>query len=214
MTNLYEDYRIVTYYDVKIYWNINSDGFGETMIDDFLNATSFITQDRNFNHALEWCSGPGYWGFGLLGTHKVKKLTLSDIYEPVKGPIAKTISENNYQEKAQFIVSDNFKNIPKQSFDLIVSNPPHFDIDPVLIHPNVEKYKDKGWKIHENFFNNVNEYLADDGIIILAENIHGSNVDTFRSMIEKNNLQITHHFNSQQGSDNSMWYLAIAKNPA
>ena len=40
------------------------------MIDDFPDATSFITEDKTFYNTLEWCSGPGFWGFGLLGTGK------------------------------------------------------------------------------------------------------------------------------------------------
>ena len=47
------------------------------MIDDFLDATSFITEDKTFYNTLEWCSGPGFWGFGLLGTGKTEKITFS-----------------------------------------------------------------------------------------------------------------------------------------
>ena len=36
------------YFDKKIYWTDEIDGCGNTMIDDFLDATSFISGDRKF----------------------------------------------------------------------------------------------------------------------------------------------------------------------
>ena len=59
----------------------------------------------------------------------------------------------------------------------------------------------------------VGKYLATDGIIILAENVWGSNPDTFKDTIKKNNLKITHHFPSKQ-YPLDMWYLGIARESA
>ena len=202
------------YFDTNIYWTDEIDGCGNTMIDDFLDATSFITQDKKFYNTLEWCSGPGFWGFGLLGTGKTEKITLSDVWEPNKPAVLKTILQNNLDEKAQFFLSDNFKSIPEQTFDLIVANPPHFNGDPYVAHyDDPRKYKDLDWSIHKNFFDNVGNYLTNDGVIILAENVWGSNPDTFKDMITKNNLKITHDFPSKQ-YPLDMWYLGIARESA
>ena len=199
------------YFDTNIYWTDEIDGCGNTMIDDFLDATSFITKDKKFYNTLEWCSGPGFWGFGLLGTGKTEKITLSDVWEPNKPAVLKTILENNLDEKAQFFLSDNFKSIPEQTFDLIVANPPHFNGDPYVAHyDDPRKYKDLDWSIHKNFFDNVGKYLSTDGVIILAENVWGSNPDTFQDMITDNDLQITHHFVSKQ-YPLDMWYLGITR---
>ena len=206
--------KFTQYFDTKIYWTDEIDGCGNTMIDDFLDATSFITEDKTFYNTLEWCSGPGFWGFGLLGTGKTEKITFSDIWEPNKPAVLQTILENNLDEKAQFFLSDNFKSIPEQTFDLIVANPPHFNGDPYVAHyDDPRKYKDLDWSIHKNFFDNVGDYLSEDGIIILAENVWGSNPDTFKDMIEKNKLKITHHFPSKQ-YPLDMWYLGIARESA
>ena len=202
------------YFDTKIYWTDEIDGCGNTMIDDFLDATSFITENKTFYNALEWCSGPGFWGFGLLGTDKTEKITLSDVWEPNKPAVLQTILENNLDQKAHFVLSDNFKSIPEQTFDLIVANPPHFNGDPYVAHyDEPRKYKDLDWSIHKNFFDNVGNYLTNDGVIILAENVWGSNPDTFKDMIAKNNLKITHDFPSKQ-YPLDMWYLGIARESA
>lgn len=201
----------VQYFDLKINWSKDTDGCGNQMIDDFLDATQAISEDTKFKNVLEWCSGPGYWGFGLLATGIAEHVTLADIYEPNKPAVLKTIKENNLQDRATFVLSDNFTNIPQQKFDLIVANPPHFNMDPYVAHyDDPRKYKDLDWSIHRNFFNTVNDYLTDNGVIVLAENVWGSNPDTFQDMINDNGLQITRHFVSKQ-YPLDMWYLGITR---
>ena len=112
--------KFTQYFDTKIYWTDEIDGCGNTMIDDFLDATSFITDDKTFFNTLEWCSGPGFWGFGLLGTGKTEKITLSDVWEPNKPAVLQTILENNLDDKAHFFLSDNFKSIPEQTSASVV----------------------------------------------------------------------------------------------
>ena len=75
------------------------------------------------------------------------------------------------------------------------------------------KYKDKDWKIHKDFFDNVGDYLSKDGIIVLAENVWGSNPNIFEPMLQKNNLKITHDFASKQ-YPLDMWYLGIMRESA
>ena len=73
------DYKEVKYFDTTIFWTDELDGCGNTMVDDFLDATNHISNNRQFKNTLEWCSGPGYWGFGLLASLQTEKLTLSDV---------------------------------------------------------------------------------------------------------------------------------------
>ena len=139
---------------------------------------------------------------------------MSDIWEPNKPAVLQTILANNLDHNAQFFLSDNFKEIPKQTFDLIVANPPHFNMDPYVPHyDDPRKYKDKDWKIHKDFFDNVGDYLSKDGIIVLAENVWGSNPNIFEPMLQKNNLKITHDFASKQ-YPLDMWYLGIMRESA
>ena len=94
--------KFTQYFDTKIYWTDEIDGCGNTMIDDFLDATSFITSDKVFYNSLEWCSGPGFWGFGLLTTGKTEKITLSDIWEPNQKPVLHTILKNELDEISEY----------------------------------------------------------------------------------------------------------------
>ena len=41
------------YFETKIYWTDEIDGCGNTMIDDFLDATSFITEDKTIQGLLK-----------------------------------------------------------------------------------------------------------------------------------------------------------------
>lgn len=208
------DYKEVKYFDTTIYWTDELDGCGNTMVDDFLDATNYITDNKQFEKTLEWCSGPGYWGFGLLASLQTQKLILSDVEIKNSYCINKTIRDNKFDDRAKFIFSHNFQQIPEQKFDLIIGNPPHFNHDPYVEHySEPRKYKDVDWAIHRDFFNNVNNYLTDDGYIVLAENVWGSSPKTFEKMIEDNNLMITSHFRSKQ-YPLDMWYMAVMKKPA
>lgn len=163
---------------------------------------------------MEWCSGPGYLGLASLSQSLTDKLTLSDIFEPNKFVVEKTIQENNLQKSVEFILSDNFKNHTKdKKYDLIIGNPPHFNFEPSFgnIDPNEHrKYKDTDWNTHNDFFANVNDYTTDDVDIMLMENTKGSNINTFKDMIEKNGLVIKNYCLSVTYPEN-IWYLHITK---
>ena len=47
---------------------------------------------RTFEKCYEWCSGPGFIGFGILDHELCKKVCLSDIYEPAINQAVKTTS--------------------------------------------------------------------------------------------------------------------------
>ena len=92
----------------------------------------------------------------------------------------------------------------KAKYDLVVSNPPHFNElkhmslyngSVVTVTPDARrKAQDKDWKIHEDFFLNIQDKITDDAIIILQENTHGSCLDDFKNMIDSNGFVVLHHF--------------------
>ena len=173
----------------------------------------FLNKGKIYKRCLEWCSGPGYFGFGILYFNLIENLVLSDIYYLNKEVVNLTIKENNLENKAKFYLSDNFKSIPKtEKFDLIIGNPPHFDfkLNGDIDDHEHRKYSDVDWKIHEDFFDNVNDYLSDDGKIILMENMKGSKPSVFKNQILKNNLKITNHFRSVK-YPNDAYYIEIQK---
>ena len=95
-------------------------------------------------------------------------------------------------------------------FDLIVSNPPHF---PGLLGnqlgdiPQNHRRRitvDHEWKTHKDFFANVANNLAEDGVILLQEIYH---IDEFAEMIDHGRLKITKMFNIKNNP--LPWYLEL-----
>jgi len=211
----------ITIGDFKIFTSGQLDGYGYKHVQDIAGAFQSMTNGKKFNNAMEWCCGPGYIGFTLLFIGMIKKCTFSDIHEPISKVINKTIETNNLSNKSKFICSDNFKNISEQKFDLIVGNPPHFNftVDKMKqleenpyweIYNEDRKFCDLDWKIHKDFFANVNKYLEDDGDILLMENVKGSSLKDFTSMIHKNKLKVVQSFKSHHWQDD-IWYIHIRK---
>ena len=190
------------------------DGYGYQTAADAVSFFKHFSKGKKYNHCLEWCSGPGYLGFGTLSQGLTKKLTLLDIHEPNKFIVEKSIEKNDLNNCVDFILSNNFEqHLPSRKYDLIIGNPPHFSFAPTYgnIDPNEHrKYQDKDWKIHKDFFDTVNDFITDDADIILMENTKGSNPDTFKEMISNNNLKIENYCLSVT-YPNDIWYIHITK---
>ena len=198
-----------------IYTSGSLDGYGYQTLVDAVSCINHYAAGRKYNHCLEWCSGPGYLGFGTLSSGLTKNLTLLDIFEPNKDVVESSIDRNNLRKNVNFILSDNFSNHEKNlKYDLVIGNPPHFNfLNPPNENVDINehrKFQDTDWKIHKDFFKNVNDYITDDADIILMENTKGSNLDTFKSMIETNGLQIKDYCLSVEYPDD-IWYLHITK---
>lgn len=201
----------------RVFTSDETDGYGYLTVKDAISCFHHFAQGRRFEHALEWCCGPGYFGLATLQTNLAKQVSFSDISTYAKDVITHTIQYNKLPCK--FYLSDNFKSIPGQKFDLIIANPPHFNFTipawrndlTVTEHEN-RKMRDLDWSIHRDFFNNVNDYLSDDGKIMLMENVTGSTPDTFFEMLKENNLEITNFSNSTEHKD-YVYYIEISKRP-
>lgn len=150
-----------------------------------------------WHHCLEWCSGPGFIGFGIMAHGLCQNLTLQDRHAPLTDHVNQTCVWNNCKTRTDFFLGDSIGCIPARQFDLIVANPPHY-----LECPGDDNYQrlavDTNWQTHENFFQNVSFYLARDGIILLQENQAGSlrGVYEFWDMIHNNRLEVTAYWTS------------------
>lgn len=199
----------------RVFTSDETDGYGYLTVKDAISCFHHFAQGRQFENALEWCGGPGYFGLATLQTRLASRVSFSDISTYAKDVITRTINYNNLPCK--FYLSDNFKSIPKQKFDLIIANPPHFNFtvptwrdDLTVDEHEPRKMQDLDWKIHQDFFDTVNDYLIDDGKIMLMENVTGSNPDTFSDMLADNNLHITNFSNSTEHKD-IVYYIEISK---
>lgn len=179
--------RRVTLGGITIDYKAELDGggiaFGQDFI-PFLQSRGMPKQQR----AFEWCSGPAFIGFSLLGNGLCETLCLADINPAAVTSCQNTVRQNGLEHRVSVYHSNNLQSIPKsERWSLVVSNPPHF----------VDQYEgdirahDPDWNIHRDFFSTVGNFLEDDGVIVLQENSRGSTIETFREMIDRAGLEIT-----------------------
>lgn len=198
---------------LEVFDTVELDGAGSVSIHDYRSILDLVSEPgRTYPSVMEWCSGPGYWGFLLLeSTYGVNSLVLSDVYQPAIDIVNKTIEHNGLQDCVKAHCSFNFNDIPKQKFDLIVGNPPWFCIDPFSkFYYDERLYKDEDWKAHKDFFAKAGQYLNDNGRIILNEHVYGSGPKLFEKMLEETDLKIEHSIRSKVFREEG-WYLVVQK---
>ena len=139
------------------------------------------------NSLMEMCSGPGFMGYYLKQKYNIPKLVLIDIYEPVQAFIEKTNKHNKWENEVEFYISDSFKNYTGDKVDMIISNPPHLKSENEFnkYYTNSEDKRillDDELSFHKNFLENIDNFLIDNGILVLLENKIFIPVDTILSM--------------------------------
>jgi predicted RNA methylase len=179
-------YHQETFAGIRVSYKGHLDGGGRGFGQDFIPLLQHYGLSKQAR-AFEWCAGPGFVGFSLLGHGLCETLCLADINPEAVKACERTIADNGLAARVSVYCSDNLKSIPPaERWDLVVSNPPHF-VDEYL--GNLRAH-DPDWRIHREFFRTVAAFLKPGGIIILQENNAGSTVDTFRRMIEESGLSI------------------------
>jgi hypothetical protein len=194
---------------INIKYREELDGGGTTFGQDFLSffkARGMPKRKRIF----EWCSGPGFIGFSLLGNDVCETLCLADINPDAVGSCRDTVLANSLSGRVSVYQSDNLKGIPRsEKWDLVVSNPPHF----------IDQYEgdirahDPEWRIHREFLATVGDFLLKDGVVVLQENNRGSTVETFRQMIDQSALKIvfTDGDSATPTKESSFYYIGIMR---
>jgi tRNA1(Val) A37 N6-methylase TrmN6 len=159
---------------------------------------------------FEWCAGPGFIGFALLGYGLCDTLCLADINPEAVEACRLTVAQNGLNERVTIYHSDNLDSIPaSEQWDLVVGNPPHF----MDISAGELRFHDEDWKLHRRFFAMIGRFLKPGGIIVLMENNRGSTAETFRGMIEAAGLCITfvHGCEGRRTPYTRTYYLGIAR---
>jgi methylase of polypeptide subunit release factors len=144
-----------------------------------------------------------------------------DLHAPALDNIKETIHKNNLSYNINCILADRIEQLPSKKYDLIVGNPPHYT---EKVYPEHEledccrRTLDIDLKIHRNFFQEISNYLTDDGIVLLCE--------TYYKRIQNNKLfEIGIHYHRlapiivQNGfrvktlhSSDDSYYMVIEKN--
>lgn len=159
---------------------------------------------------FEWCAGPGFIGFSILGHGLCESLCLADINPEAVDACQRTIRANNLSDRVSVYHSDNLKSIPpSERWDLVVSNPPH-SVDGYL---GDIRGHDPDWRIHREFYETVGQFLKPGGIIILQEQNTESTAETFRPMIEKAGLNVEFAIGGepQRTSRSRLYFVGITR---
>jgi SAM-dependent methyltransferase len=172
---------------IRVHYKECLDGGGSWFGQDYIPALRARNMPRQAR-VFEWCSGPAFIGFSLLGHGLCETLCLADVNPTAVAACRRTIADNGLDDRVAVYRSDNLAGLPQtERFDLVVGNPPHFDND-----ADVDWLLsiDRGWRLHRAFFMGISRHLRPGGVIVLQENNEGSTAETFRAMIEDAGLRI------------------------
>ncbi|MXR22861.1 peptide chain release factor N(5)-glutamine methyltransferase [Mesomycoplasma flocculare] len=115
---------------------------------------------------LDLCCGSGFIGIALAKFIDAK-LTLSDINDDAILQTKLNAKYNNV--KLNIIKSDLFKNIKKQKFNIIVSNPPYLKVEKLdnsvldFEPKNALFSEPESFSFYEKIMKNINNFLAENG---------------------------------------------------
>lgn len=198
---------------LNVYYDSWMEGGGTWFGQEYIDIVK-QRYDRVFEKCYEWCSGPGFIGFGLLDHGLCKRVCLSDIYEPAITQAVKATSGQCPRLVSSYVTGSLAAIPDHEQFDLVVSNPPHFLECPG--NENTQRIKvDQDWQAHKDFFKHIGQHLLPNGIILLQENQAGSlhREKDFEPFIYSNGLQITDCFNSPEfyepGGHTQIYYIEI-----
>jgi SAM-dependent methyltransferase len=202
-------WRRTTYGDIHVNYRDHLDGGGRTSGMEYLPLFHDLEMPRQAR-VFEWCAGPGFIGFALLGYGFCDTLCLADVNPEAVQACRRTVVQDRLAERVAVYHSDNLDDIPaSERWDLVVGNPPHF----VDISPGELRFHDEGWKLHRRFFAAIGRFLKPGGIIVLLENNRGSTAETFRGMIEAVGLCIVfvHNCEGRRTPYTRTYYIGIAR---
>jgi predicted RNA methylase len=172
-------WRHVNYGDIRVHYKDHLDGGGRT------SGLDYLALFRDFNlprqqRVFEWCAGPAFIGFALLGYGFCETLCVADVNPEAIEACRRTVEDNGLAGKVATYLSDGLDGIaPSEQWDLVIGNPPHF-ADQAL---GELRYHDKDWNLHRRFFRTVGRFLKPGGVIVLLENNCGSTAETFSELI-------------------------------
>lgn len=185
---LWKPWLRVEYEGIEVHYKHRLDGGGSTFGQDYIRFARERKLPRQ-GRVFEWCAGPGFIGFSLLAHGYAESLCVADINPHAVKAARRTIRANRLEDRVNAYVSDNLCSLPaSERWDLVVGNPVHFAD---AYHGSIRAH-DPGWRIHEEFYRRVGDFLAPQGVVLIQECCDGSSAETFKPMIEANGLQMVH----------------------
>ena len=202
-------WRYVRYGDIRVHYKDHLDGGGRTSGLDYLPLFHDLGMPRQ-PRVFEWCAGPAFIGFSLLGYGFCDSLCVADVNPEAIETCRRTIADNGLTGCVTAYHSDNLDAIPaSEKWDLVVGNPPHF----ADRSPGQLRYHDADWQLHRRFFAGIDRFLKPGAMIVLLENNLGSTTETFRGMIEASGFSIVfmHNDEKRRTSYPRIYFIGIAR---
>jgi methylase of polypeptide subunit release factors len=202
-------WRTVQYGDIRVHYKDHLDGGGRTSGLDYLP----LFRDRGMprqGRVFEWCAGPAFIGFALLGYGFCDTLCVADVNPEAVEACRRSVADNKLDRRVAVYRSNNLDDIPEtEKWDLVVGNPPHFPDT----SPNELRYHDGDWRLHRRFFASVGRFLKPGGMIVLLENNAGSTAESFRDMIEAAgfSLVFAHNCEGRRTPYPRIYFIGIAR---
>lgn len=134
-----------------------------------------IAKRINAKKILDLCTGSGAIAISLAKYIENSQITATDISEKALEIAEKNAIEQKVDRQIAFLQSDLFNDIPKEKYDIIVSNPPYIKKD-IIKTLNQEVQKEPiialdggidGLKFYHKIINNSYEFLKYGGYLCL-----------------------------------------------
>ena len=156
---------------------------------------------------FEYCAGPGYIGYSLLAAGWCETLALADVSSNAVAAARRTAAFNRLDERVAVYESDALDQIPAdERWDLVVSNPPHF-LPEALGAEDIQVF-DRDWGVHARFYESVKQHMEPGGLVVMVENMAGSDPRLFDQMITAGGgVPVTAHLGTDHhGEPNGLYY--------
>ncbi len=143
----------------------------ETLVEEVIKIAKRI----NAKKILDLCTGSGAIAVSLAKYIKNSQITAADISEKAL-EVAKINAKNNMvDEQIRFVKSDLFKQLAKEKYDIIVSNPPYIKKEIIkTLDRDVQKEPKialdggyDGLDFYREILNNAQDYLKFNGYLCL-----------------------------------------------
>ena len=143
----------------------------EILVEEVINIAKKIRAKK----ILDLCTGSGAIAVSLAKYIEDSQITATDISEKALRVAKLNAKNNDVEDKITFIKSDLFKEIPKEKYDIIVSNPPYIRKEEIeRLDREVKKEPhialdggEDGLDFYREIIHNSEEYLKFNGYLCL-----------------------------------------------
>lgn len=126
-------------------------------------------------HILDLCTGSGCIAIACAKYFPDAQVDASDISEAALAVAKINVEKHGVTSQVKLIQSDMFAQLPKKTYNIIVSNPPYVSREEMAELPDEYLHEpqqalaaeNQGLAFAENILENAYHYLADDGILIV-----------------------------------------------